>query len=367
MKVLGRYSFVALTIPKGARKPRRELLFGTMEHEVREIALSEMVADAVVVSPFYGPNQGLPERRSYFGWEGALWRPLTSLFLHREVHQARPVSADELEGLLRSPFPVAEIQTTPLDLAYEDRFGPANLPRGENSLADFAEENYQGSIVSAEKSAAIERHRTAALSMVVVDGMVYERAFEPYWRFSDLQPYPGAGLRTFPHHDPSCHGFRLDRLHHLQEWLGDKAGRHPVRGEIHHLEPEFLRRDDLSHFVNAELNGLFDYRIAQIVPFMSDEMVAVWSKLNRSADRDVSMNDRPYEGDLGRAVNGVTALYEALLDANVPTKLLPMRNDAVRPFARFLKRVKFELATRPRLETEDEVAIEVLSAGPTGP
>jgi hypothetical protein len=373
VKVLGRFAYAADGIPKGSRKPRREMLFGLMEHEIREISRSELVDEAVVVRPYFGERDAKNgQRECYAGFEGRLWRPMIPRLAAAEVDEGRPLSAERLADLLREPYPIGgNLETTTLDeVCKRDPFGVRAVHRPD-AIADRGEENYLGEVVWSDKAAAAERYRRAALDMILVDGTAYAAAFEPCWRFAERgRREIGTNLTMHPYADVTGQAFRLDRLEELRELVGEAGARLPTRGSIDRMDPRFLCRDDLSHHVNVVLDRVLDGKVAEMVPFMSDAALSIWADLKRHVDRgpEYTANDRPLPRDLSMALAGLRLMRGEIETARLPNRFDGMRRDAVTSFNKLFWRVDFELERRrdPVLteDAADEAAIGALAAGP---
>lgn len=357
MRIPGRFAYTAETVPKRSRKARREVMSGMMEYEVREVEASDLVADALVVTPHFrrfSPEADGPPRRSYFGYAGGLWTPL-----HFSESQARgrpPVTRESLTDLLRHPYPLQQVQMLPVGRAYDAAYGP-NVLRPGYQIPN--EEDYGGHILSTDRLESMERHRAAAEDMILVDDVVYERRYEPCWHHSRVDMGASLSLWSHDNHEPLSHAFRLDRLDDAIEWIGEWGRNRPVRGEIHRIEPAFLRRDDLSHFVNGELDRLLGAELAAVAAFLPEAAVLAWTRLKRGADREGGVRDRGYDGDLDRAVSDLRVLRDGIEAARVPTPLLKERDRVTEKFAALFLRIDFELARRPRpvLDVEEDLAL----------
>lgn len=367
MKLTGRFAYTADVVPKGARKPRREALFGVMEYEIEEVSPDDLTPDALVVTPHLGEHERddsvSVQRMSYAGWDGRLWRPIVPRTYDGTPPQV--MTRERFAAALQTTFPLRPTQRMPIDEAYGTDFGPGAFRMGDEQLESKREDAYDGRILSDDRAGSIARHTAAAKRMIVVGDILHAEQYEPCWRFTDVMPNTGISLRWHSGHDLSAHSFRLDRLADLLDWIKRPQGDFTTSGEIHAIDPAFLRRDDLSHHLNSHLDTLLNHRVAELMPYLPEQALLDWADLKRNADKHGEFGDRPFAGDVDQAIARLRGLREAIAAGRVPTSMIAQRDGVVaRAFATFMARVEFELARRPALgiAPDDDVAIGSLAA-----
>lgn len=359
MKCIAHYAFSADTVPKGSRKPRRQLLFGTIELDIAEVPRSETTPDAVVLIDGYQRNRGT-ERFSLLGWDGRLWRPRSTVGAD---------SPDALVAELRNPSPI-HYRDNPVSGSYDPSFGPRPVHDYIDAAEHHLDENFVGQILRTDKSEAAARVLAAARDLAIIDGTVHVREREPVW---SSQWYSNGNTRIVRPRlsgetlQPKEHLFRPDRAEDAREFSHLTAKQVEVKDAFEHVEREFLTRDDLSHFVRSRLRELVLGRFRDLLPYLSAATFESWSRAAAVADRIQPFDvDKPLtEADAEAVIRDVTATYEGAAAVRLPSEAAWRLEEVTRnEFKPFMARVKFEHERLPRpspsMSPPDEAAIATL-------
>lgn len=364
MKFLTSFAFTAQVLPRGSRKPRREVLFSTAELEIPDLAASDLVHDAVLITTAASTGGRPGDRVSLAGFDGKLWSPLQV----RPTY-AGPYKSDVANFLktCRSTFPAAPRNDNPLSACFDDDiFGPPDTPRNDDDnamLERHHEDRYDGKVLDmSQRTAAIERYRARARDILHVEGAIYVRRPDPFWETENLIA-PSLSLHARASWLEYTHRFRLDRLDDAQAWIRSRyRGQFPVSGEIHRIDTAFLSRDDLSHFLCGHLRRLLT-KAAEFLPYLDSAAVLAWHRLAQSKDKMDSRRDAPVPAALGTTLVDIHRLRDALESARLPGSYLAMHESLCRDvLTPLINRIDFEIARRPRptLNDLDEDAISRL-------
>jgi hypothetical protein len=361
MKFLASFAFTAQVLPRGSRKPRRDVLFSTAEFEIPDLSPSDLVHDAVSVTAARNMD-GTAERVSFAGYDASLWSPL----------RVRPTYAGPYKSDVRnflktclSTYPANPRNDNPLSDAFDEIYSPRDLPPRDNVLERNHEDRYDGKVLDvSSRTAAIERYRTKARDLIRVDDDIYVRRPEPCWETENATA-PVLSLRVRPTWLEHAHRFRLDRLDDAQAWIRSRyRGQFPVSGEIHHLDPTFLARDDLSHFLTGHLRPLIE-KSTDYLPYLDSSAVMAWHRLAQTKDQTGYRRDAAFPAPLDAALVDLHRLCDALTAARLPGSYLTSHEDLLRDTLTPLRRrIDFESARRPRpaLDVVDEDAVSRLGA-----
>lgn len=374
MRILGRFAYNAITVKPGLRKPRRDVLFGVMVYDIAEISSAEAVSDAIVYEDILGHEKRL------LGWDGRLWSPM------RLNGDRGPTTIADLQASCQVVFPIGFGTDNPIANGYFNlrNYGPTDLTFGDG-LRDRDEATFAGQVVSDERALAIRRFTEMSRKVILVDGAPYACRSEPHWRLNSS--IPCIAMTDVPLSAQST-GFRLDRLddirayaretHHQHEYQfvppsGARRGYNrpirretanpealSVRGRLIAADPDFLVRDDLSHFFNAIARSLIDGKFTEILPFMPPEATDIWRRhvvhvMQRSSD-----DDAPYAVPTGVALDEFTSLARMLAEAKVPACWDTAQEDLLRgPYRILSEHLAFEArcGRLPKLTPDDHEAI----------
>lgn len=352
MKFLCTFAYTADVLPRLSRKARREVLFAQTELEMRDVAKSDLAHDAVVVvsAPKHGDRL---ERVAFAGYDGALWTPLHAdpIYTGRKRSDVKAFMAT-----CKVPYPVHNPTDNPLSTAFDDTYGPKDHPRNDDGavMTRLSEDNYDGKIIDRSgRTAAIERcQRIASQQLLHVDGDVYVRRPEPVWEV-ERPKAPEALLRAAPGTTEGTHFFRLDRLGAVQDWIASQyRGAYPVRGEIERLDPAFLSRDDLSHFLAWHLRPLIS-DTKTYLPYLDVPALTAWHRLAQRKD-GIGRIDCPFPAPLEDALSDLRRLRQALETVRLPRDYLDSHDKFLRQtVAPLFQRIEFECVRRPQLSLDE--------------
>lgn len=363
MKFIAPFAYTAEVLPRGSRKPRREVLFATMEHEIVELSHSDLVRDAVVITPASRYNQP-PTRVSLAGHNGKLWSPIAvdPHFLGQHL--------SDVESFLRScasVYPDSHGTDNPLSCAYDQIYGPRRFPRNDDGsmLERYREDLYDGKIInSSGRGASIERYHERARDIILVGGdSIYVRRPEPFWE-TILTVACSTKLYAAPRWVDNAHRFRIDRLHDVHAWVDSRYGEFAPEGEIHQFDPSFLSRNDLSFFLTGHLRDLIKKSVSYL-PYLDATTVLAWHRLSQSKDTTGPQVNTPFPADLEATIQDLHRLHDGLTAMHLPASYLTTHETMLRDvLAPFFRRLDFELARQPHLTLNviDEDAVSHLSA-----
>jgi hypothetical protein len=364
MKFLAPFAFTATVIPRGTRKPRREVLFSTTEFEIPDLSPSDDLTNEAISITAARDNAGEAERVSFAGYDGKLWSPLRVPTYIGGSHKS------DVASFLRtcvSTYPACARTDNPLSAGYDDdNYGPRELPRNDgNAMLELHhEDRYDGKILDvSQRTAAIERYRARARDLIRVGDDIYVRRPEPCWETDNPIAPTALYLRARPSWI-EAHRFRLDRLDDAQAWIRSSyRGQFPVAGEIHQFDPAFLSRDDVSHFLTGHLRPLID-KAAVYLPYLDASAVMAWHRLTQFKDQIGAHRDAPFPAAIEPTLADLHRLRDALAAARLPGSYLATHESLLRDVVTPLfRRLDFEAARRPRpsLDAADEDALARLS------
>lgn len=361
MKFLARFPFNALVLADGGRKPRREVLFGIMEYDVREIAKADMERDAVRISDawIYADPQRYRTRAlrttSYWGWDGGLWA--------QPLHD-HPLDAESLRHDLDFAHPLSGAEDSPFSRLLAGAHGRDWTGITMENSDTHKEETFRGEILSSDRDRAVASRLAACRDVVIADGELLTRRREPTLVVAD-RGNPGIGIMPWAEHPVPLHIFRLDRLEEAREWAASLRKPDALSGRIVAMDPRHLHRDDLSHHVVNWLPHLIGKEFVKFLPCLGPDSLATWHRLAAIEMSALAAADRPLPDDLTpeAAVSMLRGLACSLEYATVPADYREARDELLgKPFASFFRRTDLELARRPPtpLHADDEAAISTI-------
>lgn len=357
MKFLAPFAYTAEVLPRGSRKPRREVLFATMEHEIVDLSHSDVAHDAVVVTP--AAQHEAQARVSLSGYDGKLWSPILVRPAYAGKHKS---DVDSFLRTCASVYPASSRTDNPLSSAYDEIYGPREFSRNDagSMLERYREDLFDGKIIdNSDRGAAIERFRERARDIILVDDTIYVRRPEPFWETTSTIA-PTVTLHTTPSWVSGAHRFRIDRLNDVQTWVRTQyRGEFPVRGEIHQFDPAFLSRNDLSFFLTGHLRDLIEKSMAYL-PYLDAATVLAWHRLAQSKDLIGARVNDAFPSDLEATLQDTRRLQDALTSARLPASYLATHEAMLREvLTPLFKRLDFEMtrAPRPAMDAADDVAI----------
>lgn len=240
------HPYRADVVKKGQRKPSRVILRAPLDLEVACTARDEIqtVGRAVMGCVAWAKQgRGTGDKIvEYRGWEGQLWQPA----VRSDGSETDPAAWNRMAtGRSRGD----DLTCDPILNAYGHRTG-----RFINWCATKVPEEIEGEIVAHERGAAAEASKSLATALLLVDGMIWQRAPEPRWAVEQL----GIGCYCVYLNAPDFDRdnaettFRADRLDDMLAWceeVGRMRNRQPATygpsGRIVEFDPAYINRDDL--------------------------------------------------------------------------------------------------------------------------
>lgn len=360
MKFIGIFPYNAMVLTKRGRKPHRDVLFAPMEYEIAEISKTEMERGVVSTVDTWIHEQGPyrdrhPRRTDYWGWKGALWsQPI----------QGYRMGAASLRDECTHMHPTMQPHTSPFATLMQAFHGRGMDGITQQHHTSHLEENYVGEIVSSERDRAAAEFRKACDDVVLAGRELLTRRCEPTIAVGAASN-PGIGIVPWPEFPVPRDLFRLDRLDDAEEWRRRNRIDGEFAGRIIRADPAYLKRDDLSHYVANSLPGLVGKHFAPFLPYLPPSYLSAWQSLGRIAEAAMASPDIALPEGVGirRALATLRTLHAALEGMSVLPDRREARDRMLDTYARFFRRVEFELERRPppEFDPEDDAALAGLA------
>lgn len=296
------FPYDAKVVFSRGRRVNEMSYLGRASVSVRHVELTAFVPAVRVIGSrvSYGHHDILPETLLH-GFEGALWTPLinsrTNDPLGMTIDEFIPCVAGLDRAVMRSgnPFHLTGKRIRVLDPVFTPWI---QTPHTEVPTAPMRPEDIRSVEATGEPKGAADAQRVAN-SLLVVDGRVWQRTYDPFWSAKRenatvelvLGPEDEERLAWHPEDDP-VETFRADRLGELREWrekVSDKfPSLHyslvgPVSGQVEVLDGSFFSRDDLKYFTRG-FARLADKSFRFLKAATADELVH-WTNLRDLGDK----------------------------------------------------------------------------------
>lgn len=376
-QIAGRFIYAADVVPKGNRNPRRALIHATALFDI-PTADEDIERDALVVTT---PREEKPVSYALHG--GRLYRPAMAA-------RGQPVSLDLYRRMLARWPELAHIKTsnaTGLALHSDPiahSYGPNDVHQWP-SIRDpddrhrdfpmFAEEDFQGRILSSDRDVARQRYERAARHVLLVGNEIHYRAIEPMWAVSSIGVQlvtPAQGFQSLNCYQPENLGrtelhrmFGLHRLDDAKAWFAKHHDAQPclIEGKIVRpcsgYDPEPVLARSLQGTLHSMLRSIEQNR-----DYLGSGSYAAWGRLRQAA-----ASIEPYDlGELGRApdalVDDLKTIAKDLDGHFMPRLAKHYASDFSEALSQLQVRISFELGRRQILSEEDDLSLATVNRPP---
>lgn len=374
-KFLGSFIYQIDILRPRHRSPERFDVEATAEYEIPTLSKFDLMADAVVVRI---PNEkDRLDRIAFDGWEGALWSPLDTVLDEGKPARTPITLADYRVGfrvnwVRDSPL---HYHTDPLRRAYARRLAPTDrgsIPNYPVDKRTIAETGLNGTITWSNRGDALRHHLAQARDLIVVDGLMYVRRLDPVWAVSRDSNGRHARLTVpqfFISSDsdvmPKSHDGRF--LSNMNVYRADRAatamaGGIPATGEIVALDERFLSRDDAAWSLYCRLGSILS-NAELLFRALPVEAVSAMKAISDTFDASSMWNLAPISARKIEIVTHLTTLSRSIAAANCPTKLVSVRDYALRGISNALEQCGAAPNEETVLHPDDEAGVASLAAG----
>lgn len=269
---------------------------GRTSVSVRHVDQSALVPAVRVINSrvSYGHHDVLPDALLH-GFEGALWAPL----IDSRTNASQGMPINEFIACASGPARAAMRNGNPFHLTgkgirvVDPVFTPwIQTPHTEVPTSAMRPDEIRSIEASGEPKGAADAQRVAD-SLLVVDGHVWYRTYDPFWSAKRenaaveliLGPEDNERPAWYPE-DDRVESFRADRLEDLRAWREKVSTRFPslhystvgpVSGQVEVLDPSYFTRDDLKYFT-GRFDRLADKSFRFLKAATADELVH-WAHL----------------------------------------------------------------------------------------